>query len=60
MIPYQWIFRPPIVTSTGSIPILISTATVYGVRVAQFPAGRSVRAAGFPPVPLSGWRDSRL
>ena len=39
MIPYQWIFSPPIVTSTGSIPILINTAPVYEVRVAGFPEG---------------------
>src|SRR5256712_8791228 len=38
MMPYQWIFRPPIVTRTGSMPILISTDQVYDARVAGFPA----------------------
>src|SRR5260370_40095914 len=65
MIPYQWSLRPPIVTRTGSIPILISTDPVYGfraagpphvagVRVAGFPHVAGVRVAGFPPVICGG------
>src|ERR1700736_5531997 len=59
MIPYQWIFRPPIVTNTGSIPILISTDQVYEFRVAGFPASnlwfrvaRSEERRVFPSVPV--------
>src|ERR1700736_4496999 len=58
MIPYQWIFRPPIVTNTGSIPILISTDQVYEFRVAGFPASNVwFRVAGFPACNVYAMRD---